>query len=149
MKGLFSHSVAEACSKGNVSASKLPHGVAEICEKGNMTANTAAHVQPGTNITLSCQLKQLKYSEQCKIALFFNSSELTSSYGTSVSNTFPVNTYGKHMFTCKIDCEYKKKLICGIDIESGSKESFTVPCSFGCSGVPLKQRLGAQRGCPS
>ncbi|XP_042675495.1 interleukin-12 receptor subunit beta-2 isoform X1 [Centrocercus urophasianus] len=111
---------AEACSKGNVSASKLPHGVAEICEKGNMTANTAAHVQPGTNITLSCQLKQLKYSEQCKIALFFNSSELTSNYGTSVSNTFPVNTYGKHMFTCKIDCEYKKKLICGIDIESGN-----------------------------
>ncbi|NXJ11658.1 I12R2 protein, partial [Odontophorus gujanensis] len=40
--------------------------------------------------------------------------------GASVSNTFAVNTYGKHMFTCKIDCEYKKKLICGIDIESGS-----------------------------
>ncbi|OXB66621.1 hypothetical protein ASZ78_013880 [Callipepla squamata] len=85
-----------------------------------MTANTASHVQPGTNITLSCQLKQVVYNKQCRTALFFNGSELISRYGASVSNTFPVNTYGKHMFTCKIDCEYKKKLICGIDIESGS-----------------------------
>ncbi|XP_065601842.1 interleukin-12 receptor subunit beta-2 [Cyrtonyx montezumae] len=110
----------EACSKGNVPASKLPHGVAEICEKGNMTANTASHVQPGANITLSCQLKQATYNKQCRTALFFNGSELISHYGASVSNTFAVSMYGKHMFTCKIDCEYKKKLICGIDIESGS-----------------------------
>lgn len=81
---LLMYFTAEACSKGNVSASKLPHGVAEICEKGNMTANTAAHVQPGTNITLSCQLKRLKYREQCKTALFFNGSELISNYGTSI-----------------------------------------------------------------
>lgn len=129
-KGLSSHSIAEARSEGTVSASKPAHGVTEICEKGNMAASTAAHVQPGTNVTLSCQLKQLTYSQQCKTALFFNGSELISNYGTSVSSTFPVNAYGKHMFTCKIDCEYKKKLICGIDIESGSKESFTIPHSF-------------------
>ncbi|KAI6064247.1 interleukin-12 receptor subunit beta-2 [Aix galericulata] len=85
-----------------------------------MTANSASHVQPGTNITLSCQLKQLKYNEQCKIAIFFNSSELIINYGTSVSTKFPVLTYGKHMFTCKIVCEYKKKLICGVDIMSGN-----------------------------
>ncbi|XP_015726254.1 interleukin-12 receptor subunit beta-2 isoform X1 [Coturnix japonica] len=117
---LLLYFTAEACSEGTVSASKPAHGVTEICEKGNMAASTAAHVQPGTNVTLSCQLKQLTYSQQCKTALFFNGSELISNYGTSVSSTFPVNAYGKHMFTCKIDCEYKKKLICGIDIESGN-----------------------------
>ncbi|NXV89762.1 I12R2 protein, partial [Calonectris borealis] len=39
--------------------------------------------------------------------------------GSSVSTKFLVHTYGKHVFTCKIVCEYKKKLICGIDIASG------------------------------
>lgn len=112
-----------------MTANKPPHGVAEICDKGNMTANSASHVQPGTNITLSCQLKQLKYNEQCKIAIFFNSSELIINYGTSVSTKFQVLTYGKHMFTCKIVCEYKKKLICGVDIMSGSKENFVISCS--------------------
>ncbi|XP_025954299.2 interleukin-12 receptor subunit beta-2 [Dromaius novaehollandiae] len=114
------HFTAEACGKGKVTASKLPRGVAEICDKGNMTANTASHVQPETNITLSCQLKQSKQKEQCKIAIFFNSSELSSNYGSSVSTEFLVRTYGKLMFTCKVVCEYKKKLICGIDIESGN-----------------------------
>ncbi|KFU99416.1 Interleukin-12 receptor subunit beta-2, partial [Tauraco erythrolophus] len=40
--------------------------------------------------------------------------------GSSVSTEFLVRTYGKHMFTCKVVCEHKKKLICGIDIESGN-----------------------------
>ncbi|XP_009487746.2 interleukin-12 receptor subunit beta-2 [Pelecanus crispus] len=131
---------AEACNKGNVTASKRPHGAAEICDKGNMTANTASHVQPGTNITLSCQLKPLRYTEQCRIAIFFNSSELISNYGSSVSTEFLVHTYGKHMFTCKIVCEYKKKLICGIDIESGNPpdEPRNVSCiQHGTDGHPI------------
>eukprot|EP00075_Anas_platyrhynchos_P029080 XP_027318333.1 interleukin-12 receptor subunit beta-2 isoform X3 [Anas platyrhynchos] len=136
---LLMHFTAEACSKGNVTANKLPHGVAEICDKGNMTANSASHVQPGTNITLSCQLKQLKYNEQCKIAIFFNSSELIINYGTSVSTKFQVLTYGKHMFTCKIVCEYKKKLICGVDIMSGNPpdQPRNVSCiQYGTDGSP-------------
>ncbi|KAM6080826.1 interleukin-12 receptor subunit beta-2 [Theristicus caerulescens] len=136
---LLVHFTAEACSKGNMTASKLPHGAAEICDKGNMTANTASHVQPGTSITLSCQLKPLRYTEQCRIAIFFNSSELISNYGSSVSTKFLVHTYGKHMFTCKIVCEYKKKLICGIDIESGNPpdEPRNVSCiQYGTDGHP-------------
>ncbi|XP_074731888.1 interleukin-12 receptor subunit beta-2 isoform X3 [Strix uralensis] len=117
---LLVHFTAEACSKGNVPASKCPRGAAEICDKGTMTANTTSHVQPGTSISLSCQLKPLQYSEQCKIAIFFNSSELISNYGSSVSTGFLVRTYGKHMFTCKRVCQSKKRLICGIDIESGN-----------------------------
>ncbi|XP_010214717.1 PREDICTED: interleukin-12 receptor subunit beta-2-like, partial [Tinamus guttatus] len=92
----------------------------KVCDKGNMTANTASHVQPGANITLSCQLKQPKQKEQCKIAIFFNSSELSSNYGSSVSTRFLVRTYGKLTFTCKVVCNHRKKLICGIDIESGN-----------------------------
>ncbi|XP_076196083.1 interleukin-12 receptor subunit beta-2 [Aptenodytes patagonicus] len=136
---LLVYFTAEACSKGNVTASKLPHGAAEICDKGNMTANTASHVQPGTRITLSCQLKPLQYTEQCRIAIFFNSSELISNYSSSVSTKFLVHTYGKHMFTCKIVCEYKKKLICGIDIESGNPpdEPRNVSCiQYGIDGQP-------------
>uniref|UniRef100_A0A8C3B5T4 Interleukin 12 receptor subunit beta 2 n=1 Tax=Cairina moschata TaxID=8855 RepID=A0A8C3B5T4_CAIMO len=104
-----------------------------------MTANSASHVQPGTNITLSCQLKQLKYNEQCKIAIFFNSSELIINYGTSVSTKFQVLTFGKHMFTCKIVCEYKKKLICGVDIMSGNPpdQPRNVSCiQYGTDGSP-------------
>uniref|UniRef100_A0A663EXA8 Interleukin 12 receptor subunit beta 2 n=1 Tax=Aquila chrysaetos chrysaetos TaxID=223781 RepID=A0A663EXA8_AQUCH len=111
----------------------------EICDKGNMTANTASYVQPGTSIILSCQLKPLRYTEQCRIAIFLNSSELISNYGSSVSTEFPVHTYGKHMFTCKIVCEYKKKLICGIDIESGNPpdEPRNVSCiQYGADGHP-------------
>ncbi|KAM8805760.1 interleukin-12 receptor subunit beta-2 [Eudromia elegans] len=113
------HFTAEACDKGNITASKLTCGVAEVCDKGNMTVNTASHVQPGTNITLSCQLEQPKQEQQCKIAIFFNSSELSSNYGSSISTRFLVRTYGKLTFTCKEVCEHRKKLICGIDIESG------------------------------
>ncbi|XP_009954705.1 PREDICTED: interleukin-12 receptor subunit beta-2-like, partial [Leptosomus discolor] len=128
-----------ACSKGNVPASKLPHGAAEICDKGNMTANTAARVQPGTNVTLSCQLTPLRYAERCKIAIFLNSSELVCNYSSSVRTEFLVHTYGKHMFTCKTVCEYKKKLICGIDIESGNPpdEPRNVSCiQYGTDGHP-------------
>ncbi|KAM6128789.1 interleukin-12 receptor subunit beta-2 [Phoenicopterus ruber ruber] len=117
---LLVHCTAEACGAGPATAANLPHGAAEVCDKGNMTADTGAPVQPGTSVTLSCQLEPLQHTEQCRIAIFFNSSELNSSYGSSVSTEFPVRAYGKHMFTCKIVCEYKKKLICGIDIESGS-----------------------------
>uniref|UniRef100_A0A8C8AZS5 Fibronectin type-III domain-containing protein n=1 Tax=Otus sunia TaxID=257818 RepID=A0A8C8AZS5_9STRI len=70
---------------------------AEICDKGTMTANTTSHVQPGTSITLSCQLKPLRYTEQCKIAIFFNSSELISNYGSSVSTGFLVLSLRKKL----------------------------------------------------
>ncbi|KFW64700.1 Interleukin-12 receptor subunit beta-2, partial [Pygoscelis adeliae] len=56
-----------------------------------------------------------------------------------VSTKFLVHTYGKHMFTCKIVCEYKKKLICGIDIESGNPpdEPSNVSCiQYGTDGQP-------------
>ncbi|NXJ43559.1 I12R2 protein, partial [Ciconia maguari] len=59
--------------------------------------------------------------------------------GSSVSTTFLVHTYGKHMFTCKTVCEYKKKLICGIDIESGNPpdEPRNVSCiQHGTDGHP-------------
>ncbi|XP_068263075.1 interleukin-12 receptor subunit beta-2 [Nyctibius grandis] len=136
---LLVHFTADACSKGNVTTSKPPRGAAEICDKGNMTASTTPHVQPGTSITLSCQLKPLRDARQCRTAIFFNSSELISNYGSSVSTEFLVRTYGKHMFTCKIDCEYKKKLICGIDIESGNPpdEPRNVSCiQYGTDGRP-------------
>ncbi|XP_069718207.1 interleukin-12 receptor subunit beta-2-like [Phaenicophaeus curvirostris] len=136
---LLMHFKAEACSKENTTASKLPRGTAEICDKGKMTANTRSNVQPGTNVTLSCQLKPPRYSEQCRIAIFFNSSELNTSYSSSVSTEFQVLTYGKHVFTCKIVCEYKKKLICGIDIESGNPpdEPRNVSCiQYGTDGHP-------------
>ncbi|XP_062472118.1 interleukin-12 receptor subunit beta-2 isoform X2 [Pezoporus occidentalis] len=105
-----------------------------------MTANTSSHVQPGSSITLSCQLKPQQHSKQCRIAIFFNSSERNSSYSSSVSTRFLVHTYGKHMFTCKILCEYGKKLICGIDIESGNPpdEPRNVSCvQHGTDGHPI------------
>ncbi|NWI08024.1 I12R2 protein, partial [Crypturellus soui] len=40
--------------------------------------------------------------------------------GSSISTRFLVRTYGKLTFTCKVVCEHRKKLICGIDIESGN-----------------------------
>ncbi|NWU12238.1 I12R2 protein, partial [Cephalopterus ornatus] len=36
-----------------------------------------------------------------------------------VSKTFPVTTYGRHTFTCKMLCEERKKVICGIYIKCG------------------------------
>ncbi|XP_074762103.1 interleukin-12 receptor subunit beta-2 isoform X2 [Athene noctua] len=136
---LLVHCTAEACSKGNVPASKHPRGAAEICDKGTMTANTT-HVQPGTSITLSCQLKPLQSTEQCNIAIFFNSSKLiNSSHSSSVSTGFLVRTYGKHTFTCKIVCVHKRRLICGIEIESGNPpdEPKNVSCiQYGTDGHP-------------
>ncbi|NWR73707.1 I12R2 protein, partial [Centropus unirufus] len=58
---------------------------------------------------------------------------------SSVSTVFPVLMYGKHVFTCKIVCGYKKKLICGIDIESGKPpdEPRNVSCiQYGTDGHP-------------
>ncbi|NXX21203.1 I12R2 protein, partial [Podargus strigoides] len=58
---------------------------------------------------------------------------------SSVSIKFPVNTYGKHTFTCKVICESKKKLVCGIDIESGNPpdEPRNVSCiQYGTDGHP-------------
>ncbi|NXA50488.1 I12R2 protein, partial [Nothocercus julius] len=40
--------------------------------------------------------------------------------GSSISTGFLVRIYGKLTFTCKVVCEHRKKLICGIDIESGN-----------------------------
>ncbi|KAK2540557.1 Il12rb2 [Columba guinea] len=99
-----------------------------------MTINTSPHVQPGTNIILSCQLN--RHTDRCRIAIFFNSFELINNYSSSVSTEFQVHAYGKHMFTCKIVCEYKRKLVCGIDIESG-KEPRNVSCiQYGTDGHP-------------
>ncbi|KFZ47915.1 Interleukin-12 receptor subunit beta-2, partial [Antrostomus carolinensis] len=56
-----------------------------------------------------------------------------------VSTRFPVRSYGKHMFTCKTVCEYRKKLICGIDIEAGNPpdEPSNVSCiQDGTEGHP-------------
>ncbi|XP_074008545.1 interleukin-12 receptor subunit beta-2 [Numenius arquata] len=117
---LLVHFTAEVCIEGNVTPPKVPHGTVETCDDGNMTANMASPVQPGTNVTLSCQLNPLQHTGPCRTVIFLNSSELIRSYGSAVSTTFLVRTYGKHRFTCKIVCEQKKKLICGIEIESGN-----------------------------
>ncbi|NXE29042.1 I12R2 protein, partial [Ardeotis kori] len=58
---------------------------------------------------------------------------------SSVSTEFLVDAYGKHMFTCKMVCEYKKKLVCGIDLESGDPpdEPRNVSCiQYGTDGHP-------------
>ncbi|NXI51764.1 I12R2 protein, partial [Chloroceryle aenea] len=57
----------------------------------------------------------------------------------SVSTSFLVQSCGKHTFTCKIVCEYKRKLICGIDIESGNPpdEPRNVSCiQYGTASHP-------------
>ncbi|NXP52366.1 I12R2 protein, partial [Heliornis fulica] len=56
-----------------------------------------------------------------------------------VSTEFPVRAYGKHMFTCKIVCDYRKKLVCGIDVEAGRPpdEPRNVSCiQHGMDGQP-------------
>lgn len=131
-----------------MTASKLPRGTTEICDKGDMTTNTASPVQPGTDVTLSCQLKPLQPTNQCRVAIFFNSSELISNYSSAVSTKFLVRTYGKHVFTCKTVCEHRKTLICGIEIESGSKENLIIPCSSTFPVVPLRRGLETSGGWP-
>ncbi|XP_010116937.1 PREDICTED: interleukin-12 receptor subunit beta-2-like, partial [Chlamydotis macqueenii] len=132
-------SAFEACSKGPAPARNPPRGAAEICDKGNMTANATSHVQRGSRVALSCQLKTRLHAEPCRVAIFFNSSELKSSSSSSVSTEFLVDTYGKHMFTCKTVCEHKKKLVCGINLESGDPpdEPRNVSCiQYGMDGHP-------------
>ncbi|XP_028941835.1 interleukin-12 receptor subunit beta-2-like, partial [Antrostomus carolinensis] len=136
---LLVHFTTEACRNRNMPVSKPSRGAAEICDKGNMTADPAPHVQPGTNVTLWCQLNPPWHTPQCRTAIFFNSSELINNYSSSVSTRFPVRSYGKHMFTCKTVCEYRKKLICGIDIEAGNPpdEPSNVSCiQDGTEGHP-------------
>ncbi|XP_008920239.3 interleukin-12 receptor subunit beta-2 [Manacus vitellinus] len=116
---LVMHFTAEACRKGIMTSSKAPRGTEEICDKGRMTANTASAIQPGTNVTLSCYLEDLQ-TPKCRIGIFLNNSEQAKNSGRSVSKTFPVNTYGRHTFTCKTICGGRKKLICGIDIKCGN-----------------------------
>ncbi|XP_051481457.1 interleukin-12 receptor subunit beta-2 [Apus apus] len=113
---LLVHFTAEACSPAHVPAGHPPHH-AETCARGTMTADTTAHVQPGTNVTLSCQMSHPQHG---RIAIFFNDSELISNNSHSVSTRFPVRAYGRFTFTCKIVWEHKKKLICGIIINSGN-----------------------------
>ncbi|NXA03903.1 I12R2 protein, partial [Sapayoa aenigma] len=60
--------------------------------------------------------------------------------GRSLKTTFPVNTYGKHTYTCKTRCEKKIKLICGIDIKCGNPpdEPGNVSCiQHGRDGHPI------------
>lgn len=77
--------------------------IVENCKRGDMIANTDSVVLPGSNITLSCRLKQ---GEQCKEIIFKNSEMVLA--------------YGRHTFSCK--CKSNGKIICGIDIYVGSKE---------------------------
>ncbi|XP_043346687.1 interleukin-12 receptor subunit beta-2 isoform X1 [Dermochelys coriacea] len=79
----------------------LVQAVTENCKRGHMIASTDSVVLPGSNITLSCQLKQ---GEQCK-ELIFNKSKM-------------VLAYGRHTFSCK--CKSNGKIICGIDIYVGN-----------------------------
>lgn len=104
-------------------ASRAARGTAGVCGKGNMTANTACAVRRGTSVTLSCQLGALQAAGWCWAAIFLNNSEQVRKRGGSVSKTFAVTTYGKHTFTCKTLCGDKAKLVCGIDIQCGSKEN--------------------------
>ncbi|NXG72028.1 I12R2 protein, partial [Baryphthengus martii] len=59
--------------------------------------------------------------------------------GGSVSAAFRVRSYGTHTFTCKIVCDYKQTLVCGIDVESGNPpdEPRNVSCiQYGTDGRP-------------
>ncbi|NXP06910.1 I12R2 protein, partial [Thinocorus orbignyianus] len=59
--------------------------------------------------------------------------------GGAASTTFLVRAHGRHLFTCKMVCEPKKKLICGIEIESGNPpdEPRNVSCiQHGTDGHP-------------
>lgn len=103
-------------------ASRAARGTASVCGKGNMTANTACAVRRGTSVTLSCQLEDLQAAGWA--AIFLNNSEQVRKWGDSVSKTFVVTAYGKHTFTCKTVCRDKAKLVCGIDIQCGSKENW-------------------------
>ncbi|XP_067996976.1 interleukin-12 receptor subunit beta-2 [Melanerpes formicivorus] len=137
--GLLVNLKAEPCSKGTLSSNQHPLSTTEICDKGNMTSNTATQVQPGTSITLSCQLSPLPYPQQCRTAIFVNNSQLSLTYGRSSSTTFLVRAYGKHTFTCKEICDPTKKLICGLDVESGNPpdEPQNVSCiQDGTNGHP-------------
>uniref|UniRef100_A0A8C3KHU3 Fibronectin type-III domain-containing protein n=1 Tax=Calidris pygmaea TaxID=425635 RepID=A0A8C3KHU3_9CHAR len=66
-------------------APKLSHGAVETCDDGNMTANVASPVQPGTSVTLSCQLNPLQHTGLCRTVIFLNSSELITSYSSAVN----------------------------------------------------------------
>ncbi|XP_059583906.1 interleukin-12 receptor subunit beta-2 isoform X1 [Alligator mississippiensis] len=115
----------------------LVQAVTEKCQKGNMSSNTASQVLYGSNITLSCRLTQ---HERCnKIAIFHNGSDIKSIHGTEISTDISVLDYGRLVFTCKLLCDYTKKLICGIDIESGNPpdQPTNVSCiQFGEDGNP-------------
>ncbi|XP_050163393.1 interleukin-12 receptor subunit beta-2 [Myiozetetes cayanensis] len=136
---LVMHFTAEACRKGIMTSSKAPHGTEEICDKGTMTANTASAIQCGTNVTLSCHLGGLQ-TPNCEIGIFLNNSKQVTNSGRSVSKTFPLNTYGKHTFTCKRICKERNTIICGIYIKCGNPpdEPVNVSCiQAGTDSHPL------------
>ncbi|XP_030311612.1 interleukin-12 receptor subunit beta-2 [Calypte anna] len=109
---------AEPCGKATVpTPPKRPQGATETCDRGKMMADTAAHVQPGTTITLSCQLSPPHHSF---LAIFLNGSALSSGSGSSISTRFLVQSCGRHTFTCKTLWQHRRKIICGIDIEAGN-----------------------------
>ncbi|NXI43288.1 I12R2 protein, partial [Galbula dea] len=59
--------------------------------------------------------------------------------GSALSTTFPVHAHGRHIFTCKTFCGHRRKLVCGIDIQSGSPpdEPQNVSCiQHGTEGHP-------------
>lgn len=102
-------------------ASRAARGTTMLCDKGTVTASAGPAIQQGSNVTLSCQLRA--EPAWCWAGIFLNSSERARSQGGSVSKTFLVTAYGKHTFTCKSICGDKAKLVCGIDIQCGSKEN--------------------------
>ncbi|XP_067419445.1 interleukin-12 receptor subunit beta-2 isoform X2 [Emydura macquarii macquarii] len=98
----------------------LIQAVTENCKRGDMIANTDSVVLPGSNITLSCRLKQ---GEQCKEIIFKNSEMVLA--------------YGRHTFSCK--CKSSGKIICGIDIYVGNPpdQPENVSCiQYGRDGNP-------------
>ncbi|KAM6305522.1 interleukin-12 receptor subunit beta-2 [Aegotheles albertisi] len=120
---LLAHFTADPCS---IPAGQGPCGITEICDKGNMSADTAAHIQPGTNITLWCHLRD---PGQGRVGIFCDDRELASNHGGSVSTKFSVSTHNKCSFTCKTIREDRKTLICGITIVAGWKALMRISVS--------------------
>ncbi|NXR09876.1 IL23R protein, partial [Semnornis frantzii] len=59
--------------------------------------------------------------------------------GRSSSATFVVRAYGKHTFACRGLCDHERKLICGLDVQSGNPpdEPQNLSCiQYGTDGHP-------------
>uniref|UniRef100_A0A8B9ZCC3 Fibronectin type-III domain-containing protein n=1 Tax=Buteo japonicus TaxID=224669 RepID=A0A8B9ZCC3_9AVES len=108
---------------------------AEICDKGNMTANTAAYVQPGTSITLSC----LDGLQRSQAQLFSCIKIITLNILSTNTLTHPPQTMKKqisHFLTCLLSTSLRKKLI-RISVSDPPDEPRNVSCiQHGADGHP-------------